>query len=112
MKTCNHCKTEKPLSEFYGSKIWCKACHIESSKKSLNRIKSDPYLFKKWTEKRKAKYEKIKETWHLQPDRICNICQVLKPISEYYFNFYTCKPCSLTANKRYRNERIKLAKKR
>lgn len=40
MKTCSHCKTEKPLTEFYSNKSkkngfssWCKPCDLEKQKK-------------------------------------------------------------------------------
>lgn len=95
MKKCLRCKAEKPKNDFYFNKSICKICDNIVSKEYMQKVKSDAYLLRKFNENRKAKYELKKSTWHLQPDRKCKSCGVIKPIAEYYFNFYKCKPCTL-----------------
>ena len=70
MKTCSHCKTEKPLTEFYkdktklgGYRLQCKVC---------------------------TKLKKKKR---------CSSCKTMKKLDEFYANSSRCKDCERTRSK-------------
>lgn len=86
MKTCTHCKIEKPLTAFYPSKkhkcgyaAWCNSCESARSKEKNHRnrdtrlVKAKQWRdsnkdkqiasIKSWREKNPGRYEQIIKEW-------------------------------------------------
>lgn len=116
-KMCSKCHKEKPISQFSknknekdGLKRYCKEC-VASDTKSYRKRNLDKINLKKRQSYHQEKLEANKRTEQQLKagSKVCSVCGVEKPMSEFYQRgnggFYArCKECEHEAQRKFREE--------